>query len=340
MTRSDIFLLAIIGGFLVIGMREAGETVKPDDLVTDVLELLGSDPMPHKPDLSQPGVDVKKGEEIVTKGRPEDVTFGKSRRQSIYFTCTACHNIVREEPNLAQPDPDRRLRYALEHGLPYLQGSPLYGVVNRSSFYNGDYEKKYGDLVKPTRKDLRAAIQLCAVECSQGRPLMQLEMESVVAYLWTIGLKMHDLQLTDEENQTIQKAVDEQAVQEQAIELIKSKYLPYSPATFIDPPENRKKGMVSEGNADNGKLIYELSCQYCHYQNDYSFLLLDNTRMTFKYLSKHAEKYNARSIYQVSRYGTQPKNGKKAYMPQYTLEKLSREQMADLRAYIDREAGK
>ena len=46
------------------------------------------------------------------------------------------------------------------------------------------------------------------------------------------------------------------------------------------------------------------------------------------------------SIYQVIRYGTPPKGGKEAYMPQYTAEKMSDQQMADLRAFIESEAHK
>ena len=41
--------------------------------------------------------------------------------------------------------------------IPFLQGTALYGAVNRTSFYNGDYEKKYGSLVSKARNDLREA---------------------------------------------------------------------------------------------------------------------------------------------------------------------------------------
>ena len=92
-------------------------------------------------------------------------------KQSKHFVCTSCHNIQKEDPDLSIADPQARLEYARDMELPYLPGTTLYGAVNRTSFYNGDYEKKYGDLVKPARNNLREAIQLCAVECSQGRAL-------------------------------------------------------------------------------------------------------------------------------------------------------------------------
>jgi len=56
--------------------------------------------------------------------------------------------------------------------------------------------------------------------------------------------------------------------------------------------------------------------------------------MTFRFLEKHLFVYDRYSIYQVVRWGTSPLTGKKAYMPQYTAEKMSVQQLEDLRAYI------
>jgi mono/diheme cytochrome c family protein len=53
---------------------------------------------------------------------------------------------------------------------------------------------------------------------------------------------------------------------------------------------------------------------------------------------KEARTYHPHSMYQVIRYGTPPKSGKRAYMPQYTSEKMSDQQVADLRAYIESRA--
>ena len=38
----------------------------------------------------------------------------------------------------------------------------MYGTVNKVSWYNGDYFKKYGALVKPANQSLKEAIHLCA----------------------------------------------------------------------------------------------------------------------------------------------------------------------------------
>ncbi|NND33498.1 MAG: cytochrome c, partial [Saprospiraceae bacterium] len=277
-------------------------------------------------DLVIRGITTKEGENEETK------------KQSKHFVCTSCHNLDREDPDLTQADPEARLSYVKEKGMPFLQGTSLYGVINRTSYYNGDYEKKYGKLVYNARNDLREAIQLCAVECAQGRRLQSWELESILAYLWTIGLQLDDLNLDQNEKDKLKNARIGEGDKTAAIEMIKSHYLQASPATFGSPPEDRKEGYDKIGNPDNGRLIYDLSCQHCHERSRYSFFNLDDATLTFKYLERHLPKYTRYSIYQVGRYGTPPLNGKRAYMPQYTLEKMSNQQMEDLRSFIEQEA--
>lgn len=331
--------LSVLGFFLISAvLYEKKSLALPKDYsVARLLETLGEQPSENFANLSIAGVSVQRGKDIVEKGSSKD-GYLKSKRQSKYFNCLACHNQEREDPDLTNPDPTARLKYVKEKGLPFVQGSPFYGVVNRTHFYNGDYEKKYGDLVKPTRENIREAIQLCAVECSQGRPLDDFELESVLAYFWTLEYKISDLDLSADEFAQVEKAFDSGKNIAGAAALIKSKYITHSPATFLDPPKDRNTGDGLVGNADNGKLIYEISCQYCHYENDYSFLTLDNSSLTFKHLSTDAPTYKPHSLYQVIRYGTYPKRGKRAYMPLYTKEKMTDQQMADLRAYLDLKA--
>lgn len=332
-----VIILAIL--LTLFGFASREQKLPGDFPVYKLLEAFGDTPLPHKANLTIEGVSAERGRDIVIEGMSE-VAGRKSRRQSKHFTCISCHNIQREDPDLANPSAEARLAYVSEHDMPFLQGSPLYGIVNRRSFYNGDYDKKYGDLVKPTRHNLREAIQLCAIECSQGRKLRDFELESILAYLWTIDLKLNDLLITDDEMNIIQHAFDTGEKKGEAMRILRSKYLDASPATFLDPPADRKTGDGLTGDARNGALIYKHSCQYCHFEHRNSFLLLDNTKMTFQHLLHKAGTYDPHSIYQVIRYGTPPKGGKEAYMPQYTKEKMTDQQMADLRAYIEQEAGK
>lgn len=319
-------------------VQRPGPPINADQSIAQLLEVLGDAPIPHKVKKNLDNVSVQRGMEIVKFGHSN--TLGKkSRRQSKHFTCLACHNIEREDEDLSDPNPESRLSYVSKHQLPFLQGSPLFGIVNRRKFYNGDYEKKYGTLVEPARNDIREAIQLCAVECSQGRRLKDWEVESVLAYLWTLELKVKDLELSEEEMRIVGHAFDTGKDKKHAISILKSKYMEYSPATFVAPPDDRQTGDGLKGNALTGHLIYKHSCQHCHYDNQYSFLLLDNSKSTFEHLLKEAGTYHPHSLYQVVRYGTPPKGGKEAYMPQYTKEKMTDQQLADLRAYIEAEAG-
>ncbi|MEM9990193.1 MAG: c-type cytochrome [Bacteroidota bacterium] len=309
--------------------------VKADTSIHEVLEKLGDNSLKHTVNWNIEGVSVAKGEQLVHTGFTLN-TKGKSvKKQSAHFVCTSCHNVVRDEPNLALIDVDAKLDYAAANNIPFLQGTALYGAVNRTSFYNGDYFLKYGDLVRPARHNIREAIQLCATECAQGRPLEDWELESILAYLWTIDLKVHDLQLTEVERQIIEETFDTNRNKENAIKLLKSKYLSGAPATFQKPPKDREEGYTATGNAENGKHVYELSCKHCHAEERYSFFNLDDSQHTFDFLAKHIAGYTQYSIYQVSRYGTSPVPGKRAYMPHYTKEKMSNQQLEDLRAYIE-----
>lgn len=306
--------------------------------VAEVLEELGEDPLPHQVDFSVPGVSVEAGQRLVLEGIGARKNGTAAGRQSKHFVCTSCHNIEREDPDLSRADPEARLNYVQMKGMPFLQGSALYGVVNRTSFYNGDYDKKYGDLVVNARHNLREAIQLCATECAQGRRLKDWELESVLAFLWTIDLKLGDLNLSDKEQHDIELALRMKKPDSTAANLVKAHYLQASPATFVTPPEDRTVGYRAEGNPENGRMIYELSCLHCHERQRYSFFELDNSDMSFDFLEKHLPRYTRYSAYQVTRYGTSPLNGKRAYMPHYPLEKMSNEQVEDLRAYIEMRA--
>ncbi len=313
------------------------QTLNDQDNVSEILERLGDAPVSHKVDtLASEVASAEKGRELVLYGITTDVFNQKTKKQSKHFVCTSCHNIEREDPDLRYSDPQARLEYAVQKDLPFLQGTTLYGAVNRTSFYNDDYVKKYGSLVDKAKDNLREAIQLCAVECSQGRKLETWELESVLAYLWTLQLKMEDLQLSEEDKQSIENALNGRANKDEMISLIKSKYLQASPATFVNPPEDRKIGYPDiEGSVENGALVYEKSCLHCHEEERYSFFQLDNSKFSFKHLEKHIPQYTRYSLYQVGRYGTSPINGKKAYMPNYTLEKMSHQQMEDLRLFIE-----
>ncbi len=314
------------------------KSIGGDDRVFKVLSSLGDTGLDHFPNTKIFGVSAKRGKALVENGFSTKPGGGKTRKQSKHFVCTSCHNLEREDPDLAISDPQARLEYTNQKGLPFLQGTTLYGAVNRESFYNDDYEKKYGQLVIPARNNIREAIQLCAVECAQGRRLKDWEVESILAYLWTIDLKLSDLSLSENEMIAVNEAMDGKIQSDSVISMIKSKYLKGSPAHFVSAQDSREASVSVEGNPDNGKLIYDNSCLHCHQDRRYSYFALDDCDVTFKFLKRKEDNYSDHSIYQVTRYGVQSVSGRRSYMPQYPIEKMSDQQLQDLRAYINMRA--
>ncbi len=319
--------------FLLVGWNKKEPNINQKGVQT-ILKKLGGEKSPNEL-VSMRKASAIYGEQLVHLGFTKNKNGVKGKQQSKHFVCTSCHNVVKEQADLSSPDPQAKLDYSVENNIPFLQGSTLYGAVNRNSFYNDDYFKKYGELTLEARNDIRKSIQLCAVECAQGRALEDWEIESILAYLWKIELKMEDLNLSAEELSQIKSSLKKEDDQEAAIASIKEKYLESSPATFLYPPENRKEGFTLKGDPTNGEKIYQTSCLHCHEKGRYSFFVLDESKYSFKYLQKHITRYSPYSIYQVSRYGTSPMNGKRSYMPFYTKEKMSDQMLEDLRAFIE-----
>lgn len=299
--------------------------------VIDILEENGADFSEKRPDFSDPNVSAERGKEMFFEGTTRDARGRKIRKLSKHFECIACHNIEREDPDLSVSDPEARLDYTAKKGLPFLPGTTMFGAVNRSTYYNGDYYYKYGDLVTDARHSLRKSIQLCATECAQGRPLKDWELESMLAYLWELQLTLGDLDISDMELKNI---TDRDISQDSIKKLLASKYLSGSPASFIPPPADRKTGTGLAGDAEKGGLIYRNSCLHCHQDGRYSYMYLDDKSISKKHLARHAPTYSPHSIYQVIRWGVGSHYGKESYMPQYTAERLSDQQLADLLAYL------
>ncbi len=329
---------ACIGIILVMAWTYQPVDKLVDRSVVSVLEELGADYSDKRPNMSIPGVSVEVGRSIIEDGFAQKPGGGNTGQQSKHFVCTSCHNTQREDPDLAISDPEARLKYTSDRNMPFLQATTLYGAVNRDTYYNGDYYKKYGDLVNAARNDVRGAIQLCAVECAQGRSLDDWEVESILAYMWTKELQIEDLGLAAEEKAIIEDVLSGNGDKEAAKFMINEKYLHGSPATFVVPPADRKAGTGFQGDPEKGMLVYKNSCLHCHENGKYSFFQMDDHAITHKYLNRKADGYSRQSIYQVIRWGVPTKSGKRSYMPQYTSERMSDQQLADLRAYISQRA--
>ncbi len=322
--------------FSFFSNKETGVT--NNTKVLDILVKLGQDkPLHFIPSTKLSDEKVKMGLELVTTGTTEK-DGKKVKIQSKHFVCTDCHNMQIEDPDLTKSDPEARLDYAIENNLKFLPATTMGGVVNREHWYNDDYSKKYGSLVEPARDTLENAIQLCAVQCSQGRALNDWEMEAVIQYFISIGHEVKDLKLSTAERKQVVTALNDGVKKKETLEMLNSKFLNYSPATFLKPMKKDKRPMGKYGNIENGKKLYELSCLTCHEELGVTNYKLDKSSLTFKHLKFWAGRETFLSVYNITRKGTYALNGYKPYMPNYTEERLSNQQLEDLIAYINNSA--
>lgn len=274
------------------------------------------------------------GYELITKGRTTK-DDKKSKRISSYFVCTDCHNLTREFENIASEDPQERLNYAKDNGLTFLPGSTFWGIYNRTSFYNGDYDKKYGEMVVGARDTLENAIQLCAKYCSSGRYLEKWEVEAIMHYYKKNELRVKDIEISQNDRKNIlyyQKLKPEE--KERLTEVVNNAFVQGYAATFLPAMDLDKRKYGEGGDPKNGELIYNNSCLHCHLNKRVTYLHLDNDKLSARMFVRNMKNYSDKSLYQIVRYGTYSKAGRKQYMPLYTEEKMSDIQLNDLMAYL------
>lgn len=272
---------------------------------------------------------ARQGEDLVTIGYTR-IDKINTKRISKHFVCINCHNTVPETNELSQKDPETRFDYMMKNKLPFLPGSSLYGVVNRTSFFNGDYKKKYGSLADSAKHDLQSAIQLCAEISSEGRQLEKWEVEAILHYLNSIQLNMSDLNLSTKEVELI-----ENGSKTDKLELVQSKFLSAEKASFGFPLAANVRTKGKNGDWEKGEYIFKYGCMHCHNPEGITTFTLEADQLNRNFLKNRMDKTNRKSIYEITRTGTQPKKLKKTYMPLYTYEKLTDKQLEDLAAYLN-----
>ncbi|WP_070138526.1 c-type cytochrome [Crocinitomix algicola] len=328
-----LFFLILVTGFSFIkeegriGSYQVSNNVRLPQTVEDALLLSGSEYPNHyieKLDLDS----ARMGEEMIRYGALLD---GSNTRISKYFVCTDCHNLVMESEDPSDESPDAVLKYGKLHDIPYLPASTFYGMYNKSTWYNDDYLKKYGDLVYPARDSLVNAIQLCATQCSQGRPMESWEIRSVLHYYKSIQLKIEDLNFTAIELKQFLKHLDTD--KHKALAQLKGKYNQANRAHFGTNKIPEIPGYTP--NYENGRYVYTKGCLHCHdAEKGITNFTLSNSNLSLNYLHRKKDKYNNLAVPHITRYGTYAMSGRKQYMPMYSFEKLSEEQMLDLLYYI------
>ncbi|MFT5469941.1 MAG: mono/diheme cytochrome c family protein/predicted Ser/Thr protein kinase [Verrucomicrobiales bacterium] len=306
--------------------------------VMHVLAALGDDLPAHF--VANPDPDtVQTGRDLAYNGKAIGPDGQMSARISAYFVCTDCHNTSRETRSLVSiSDPLENLAYAVEHDIPLLQGTTFAGIVNRESWYNDGYASKYkfSPTVQLARKSLRKATLLCAQECSQGRELEEWEEQAILAYYTSLQWTLGDLDLTGAELADLKRRALDSKNHQQLLADLRSRYALKSPATFAEGPADPKAGFPVSIAPDpsRGEQVWRQSCLHCHGAEGAGDYFKDEPDGYAK-LARKFPTPSKKGLYGLIRLGTHPEEGKRLYMPNFTRERLSDQQIEDLRAFFE-----
>ena len=348
-SRGVRFSFSLAGWILFFGATTAAsaDPIPPNQWtgktpVAELLFFLGEKRPAHFVESPSPDR-ILSGERLVRKGQLRDAGGAATPRLSHYFRCIDCHNTVREDPDLSRiSNPDTKLAFAIEKKIPLLQGSSFAGMVNRESWYNDDYAKKYrfSVSVRAARSNLQKAIELCCTQCSQGRKPEKWEIEALLAYFWSLQWTVGDLNLTGEELADWKRRALKKNERKKLVAEIKSRYPLKSPATFGKPPEEAKDGfpLSKEPDPAIGKKVFQVSCLHCHDPAEGAAeTYFRDDEKTRSLLSRKFKSNSKKSAYGFIRLGTHPENEQRLYMPNYTRERLSDFHIESLRAYLSGE---
>jgi mono/diheme cytochrome c family protein len=302
------------------------------------------------------------GKEIFLNGSVENPPTGPSPSKPVseFFTCMTCHNYEREDPDLTVQDPDARFEWVEKTGkeIFFLQGATMAGAVNRDTFY-ADYYAIYHHLCVPKGNELPSspcgpffkicgpdcrtmdpdslddAIQVCSAYCSAGRYLEAWELYALLTFFWDQEIALDDIDLSIEQAARIKAVLTSPSPDTQEAKtlraLLAGKYAKKAGNTFRGIPKASKDasggalvveyadGRTFVGDSDRGERLWQLSCGRCHG--------MENTPQKAKYFTEDLDKFHK----MIAR-GTRRRN--KPYMPNFTLERLSRQQSADILVYL------
>ena len=124
-------------------IRPILSVIKNDTKVWDVLTSLGKVNI-NSVDKGRDS-DASKGKQLARRGVTIDFKGKKTHPTSHKLTCIACHTTVPEHELPGTTDPQKRLEYADSLNIPFLPGTPFYGLVNRFAFFNNDYQELFAD---------------------------------------------------------------------------------------------------------------------------------------------------------------------------------------------------
>jgi mono/diheme cytochrome c family protein len=179
------------------------------------------------------------------------------------------------------------------------------------------------------------AIQICSGYCSVGRYLVRWELDAMLAYFWEHELLLSDLNLTPQEERQVRRALIPLSLDANQVSaartLLTSKYLRAAGDTYRETPHLKPNpnGTITVGAYPNGETflgdarrgleVYSRACLHCH-----------GTAVMPR--SGPALVADVSDFYQILADGKVTPD--QPYMPEFTLQRLSRQQSADIQAYL------
>ena len=302
------------------------------------------------------------GKELFINGQVKRPPKGRrpSKPISKFFNCMGCHNYEREDPDLTNQDAEARFEWIEKtgRGIYLLQGATMWGAVNRETFYP-DYYAIYHHLCVPKGKkppstpcgpllkvcgpgcrtmdpdSLEDAIQVCSAYCSAGRYLEEWELYALLTFFWDQEIRLKDLDLPPEQAAHVQAILTSHSADPQYAKglrhLLAGKYAKKAENTFLGDFKStrytRQGSIVVEyedgtkytGDSGRGERLWNLSCARCHG--------IKNLPQKATHFTRDLGKFH-KMLAKGTRHRDEP------YMPNFTLERLSRQQAADILLYL------
>lgn len=346
--RSCLSLLAVVALLLNSCENTENEEVEKSELqpgtltdttpLSDFLSLLGAESKPRFPGTDDPGL-VAAGREMIYKGR---LPNSQGEKLSEYFYCADCHSAEREQRLLSpHGDAQATVDFSIENDLPLLPASTFAGITDRVAYFESGTTDSLEIEAKP-KSDLESAVQFCSTALARGRELNPVEMQAVLAYLFSLEWRVGDLGFRGADLAELKRRSLNRREHNTIVEDLQKRYPLRALRIRGDLPTESKSGYpsVKETNPERGHQIWSKACLHCHGAEGASQHFFGNRVSTWRKLLSLFEDGTA---YRHIREGSGSENG--VYMPPYPVNKLGEQEIEDLRAYItaraDREkAGK
>ncbi|MEM1441161.1 MAG: cytochrome c [Verrucomicrobiota bacterium] len=293
----------------------------------DFLLLVGAETKPRPAGSQDPGL-AEAGRNLIYEGR---LPSAEGQRLSEYFYCADCHSSEREMAILnSEGSASEHLDFAVAKELA-LQPAPSFaGVSNRLGFFESEMAKTL-DPPKEANSSLEGAVQFCATTIAKGRELNPVEVQSVIAYLYSLEWRIGDLGFRGADLAELKR----RALNPREHRFIREEMLQRFPARTIatpgEPPSDPLAGYSIEETPDpsRGNEIWAQACLQCHDAEGASPHFFGDRDSTYR---KLLSLFEDGTVYRYIREGSGAGSG--IQMPSFPKEKLGDKEIEDLRAFI------